>query len=413
VQQTGRAGGRHWTIHPLTVLGITTLVQVMTVMIGNSMVVIAPALAAALDIDAVLIGFQVSFVYGGAILAVIFGGRLVQRYGACRTQQICLAISALGALGGMLSNLWLLALASMLMGVGTGPSTPASSHALNRFTDPARRNLIFSLKQTGVPLGVVSAAFVMPPITLAFGAPWAFLTIACAALLVLVLLQPLRATWDDDRTPGVPLVQDPLGGLPVVWNHPVLRWLSLSAFFYSFCQLCVTSFAVTMLVTEIGFGLIQAGLLLAIIQLSGVGSRIVLGLLADRFGSALTPLAIIGCATATMCFITMFLSPGWPRAGLYVMLICLGASAVGWTGMFIAEVARIAPRGQVGVATSGAIAFNFLGILCGPALFAIAYRWIGSYTHTFGMLVLVALTGVALILKTQRTEQRLLAKAAT
>jgi len=399
--------GLHWSLRPLTVITVTTLVQVVTVMIGNSMVVIAPAMATLLQVDPALIGFQVSFVYGGAMLAVIYGGRLVQRYGAARTQQICVGVAAVGALLATVPSLWLLPIASVLMGAGTGPSTPASSHVLNRFTDPARRNLIFSLKQTGVPLGVVTAAFLMPPITLAFGAAWAFLTIALIALAVLLLLQPLRNTWDDDRTPGIRLIQDPLGGVPVVWNHPILRWLALSAFFYAFCQLCVTSFAVTMLVTEIGFGLVQAGMLLSLIQLSGVCSRVVFGLLADRIGNALGTLAVVGCVTATMCLVTVFLSPGWPRTGLYLMLVCLGASAVGWTGMFIAEVARIAPKGQVGLATSGAIAFNFLGILCGPALFALAYKGIGSYAHTFGLLVFVALAGVAMIRKAQANERRM------
>jgi MFS family permease len=397
----------HWSLRPLTVIGITTLVQVVTVMIGNSMVVIAPAMATLLQVDPALIGFQVSFVYGGAMLAVIYGGRLVQRYGAARTQQICVGVAAVGALLATVPSLWLLPIASVLMGAGTGPSTPASSHVLNRFTDPARRNLIFSLKQTGVPLGVVTAAFLMPPITLAYGASWAFLTIALIAFTVLLLLQPLHRHWDDDRTPGIRLIQDPLGGVPVVWNHPILRWLALSAFFYAFCQLCVTSFAVTMLVTEIGFGLVQAGMLLSLIQLSGVCSRVVFGLLADRIGSALSTLAAVGCVTAVMCLATVFLSPGWPRTGLYVMLVCLGASAVGWTGMFIAEVARVAPKGQVGLATSGAIAFNFLGILCGPALFTLAYKGIGSYAHTFGLLVFVALAGVAMIRKAQVNERRL------
>lgn len=402
-------GQRHWSILPLTVITVTTLVQVVTVMAGNSMVVIAPALGSLLQVDPALIGFQVSFVYGGAMFAVIYGGRLVQRFGACRTQQICVGMSAIGALLAMVPNLWLLPVASILMGVGTGPATPAASHLLNRFTDPANRNLIFSLKQTGVPLGVVAAAFVMPPLTIIWGASWAFLAIALIALAMLVLLQPLRDAWDDDRVPGTRLIQDPLGGVPVVWRHPVLRWLALSAFFYAFCQLCVTSFAVTMLVTEIGFGLVQAGLLLSLIQLSGVGSRIVFGLLADRIGNALGTLAAVGLVTAVMCLVTVFLSPGWPRTGLYLMLVCLGASAVGWTGMFIAEVARVAPKGQVGVATSGAIAFNFLGILCGPALFALAYQGIGSYAQTFGLLVFVALAGVAMIRKAQVNERRMLA----
>ena len=393
-------------------LVVTTVVQAIVVMIGNGMVVIAPAMGKALDVDPALIGFQVSFVYLGAMLAVIYGGRLVQRYGACRTQQVCLAISVLGALGAMLQNLWLLPVASMLMGAGTGPSTPASSHALNRFTDPANRNLIFSIKQTGVPLGVVSAAFLMPPMTVAYGPVWAFGTTAIIGLLAIVILQPARATWDDDRTPGVRLIQDPLGGVAVVWRHPVLRWLSMSAFFYSFCQLSVTSFTVTMLVTEMGFGLVKAGAMLSVVLLSGVAARIVLGVYADRLGSALKPLAMIGTATAVMCLVTTLLDPGWPRTALYLLLVLLGGSSVGWTGMFVAEVARIAPRGQIGLCTSGAIAFNFLGILCGPALFAIAYKWIGSYSLTFGLLSFVAMTGVALVLKTRRIERQTLTVSA-
>ena len=90
-------GGRHWSILPLTVIGFSTLVQVVTVMIGNSMVVIAPAMATLLQIDPALIGFQVSFVYGGAMVAVIYGGRLAQRYGAWQMLVLFFVSSAAGA----------------------------------------------------------------------------------------------------------------------------------------------------------------------------------------------------------------------------------------------------------------------------------------------------------------------------
>jgi hypothetical protein len=73
--------------------------------------VIAPAMATLLQVDPALIGFQVSFVYGGAMLAVIYGGRLVQRYGAARTQQICVGVAAVGALLATVPSLWLLPIA--------------------------------------------------------------------------------------------------------------------------------------------------------------------------------------------------------------------------------------------------------------------------------------------------------------
>jgi hypothetical protein len=42
-------------------------------------------------------------------------------------------------------------------------------------------------------------------------------------------------------------------------------------------------------------------------------------------------------------------------------------------------------------------------------LFALAYKGIGSYAHTFGLLVFVALAGVAMIRKAQLNERRMLA----
>lgn len=397
----------HWSTRPLSVLVVATVVQVVTVMAGNSMVAIAPEIARRLEVEPSLIGFQVSIVYSGAMIGALFGGPLVLRYGPCRTQQVCVALSALGALVACAPSLWLLALASLLWGLGTGPATPAASHVLNRFTDPARRNLIFSLKQTGVPLGVMAAAFVMPPLTLAGGAPTAYALLAGVAAATAVFLQAVRRHWDDDRTPGRRLGGNPLAGLPMIWRHPLLRWLSASAFCYAFCQLCVTSFTVTMLVTEAGIGLVEAGLLLSLVQFSGVVSRVGFGIWADRVGSALVPLALVGAGTAATCAVTALLEPGWPRTGLWVLLVLLGGTAVGWTGMFVAEVARIAPRGQVGLATGSAIAFNFLGILAGPAIFALAYPWLGSYAHTFGALAVVPLAGAALVLHTLRVERRL------
>ena len=68
----------------------------------------------------------------------------------------------------------------------------------------------------------------------------------------------------------------------------------------------------------------------------------------------------------------------------------LGAAAVGWNGLFLAEVARWSPRGKVSVATSAAMTWNFAGILIGPAIFATVFKAVGSYTVTYGVLSIVA-----------------------
>ena len=49
-------------------------------------------------------------------------------------------------------------LASVLIGLSNGTANPAGSEVLQRFTPPAHRNFVFSIKQAGVPLGGVIAA---------------------------------------------------------------------------------------------------------------------------------------------------------------------------------------------------------------------------------------------------------------
>ncbi|MDH4151862.1 MAG: MFS transporter, partial [Betaproteobacteria bacterium] len=63
------------------------------------------------------------------------------------------------------------------------------------------------------------------------------------------------------------------------------------------------------------------------------------------------------------------------------------------------------PPGMVSVATGGVMVWVFGGILAGPALFAVAYRWIGTYTTTFGLLAVVALVSAALAAAAARSER--------
>ena len=47
---------------------------------------------------------------------------------------------------------------AIITGLGGGPSTPASSQILARYAEPAQAPLIFSIKQTGVPVGEIVKA---------------------------------------------------------------------------------------------------------------------------------------------------------------------------------------------------------------------------------------------------------------
>jgi hypothetical protein len=71
----------------------------------------------------------------------------------------------------------------------------------------------------------------------------------------------------------------------------------------------------------------------------------------------------------------------------------MGATAVGWNGVMLAEAARVAPQGQVGAATS-ALSFAFaVTMLAAPPAFSALVWLTGGYSAGFLLCVAAVLGG--------------------
>lgn len=371
--------------------------QVASIMGVAVFPVIAPRLAAEMGVSPVWVGYQVSLIYGSAMLAAPLLNAAIVRWGGCRATQAGLALNALGLAAALTSNLWALIATSILFGMALAVLVPASAHLLFRFCPPERRNLVFSLKQTGVPIGWTVMALAAPAITLAYGWRWSIILVLLVVLATLAALQPVRARWDDDRNPQTAARQSALAGLVLTWRQPGLRRLATASFFLSFVQLCLGSFAVTLLVQEAGHSLVTAGIMLSLVNVSGVAGRVLWGWYADRTRSGTAVLWKLSMLVTLCCILTGFIAQSTPSFYIAVVFILFGATAVGWNGVFMAEIARLSPRGQVSVATSGAMVWNFGGILIGPALFAAVYGRVGSYALTFAALAIVSASAALLL----------------
>lgn len=136
-------------------LAATLAVQVLVSMAVVTVPVLAPAVAAETGVSAGDVGIFIALVYGASMATRLVSGPLVQRFGAIRLSQACLvACVATGAPA-------LFVVGALFLGAGYGPVTPASSHILARRTPLQRLSLVFSLKQTGVPLGGALAGTVV------------------------------------------------------------------------------------------------------------------------------------------------------------------------------------------------------------------------------------------------------------
>src|SRR3954470_20376735 len=114
----------------LEALVATLAIQTYTSLAASAPAVLAPMLAADLGITATWIGVFVGLLYAGAMLGSLGSGELVGRYGAIRVSQVAVLICAAGIAMMALTPRaapFLLVVAAVVMGLGYGPITVASS----------------------------------------------------------------------------------------------------------------------------------------------------------------------------------------------------------------------------------------------------------------------------------------------
>lgn len=386
----------------MPLLALITGVQALATFSVFALPTLAPKAAATFGLVPQAVGYQVSVIYIAAACLSGYAGLFVRRFGACATSIAALCCCAAGLLGLASGNVAVAALSSLCIGVGYGITNPAAAHLLARFGAPERRNLIFAIKQAGVPIGAMLAAAMLPRLSEAIGWRGA---VAASSILMGLLAVPLllrRKDWDDDCDPATVLKHGPLAGLTLIMAHPVLRALALTGLCYAGFQVCLIAFAVTMLVGELGWSLIDAGLAAAVMQLAGMVGRITWSLVADRFGHGLKMLAALGFAMAVCAAVTSGMRAEWPTLAILVVLAAFGSCLIGWNGIYMAETARVSGARDTGLATGGVLMFNFSGVIIAPAAFGVISNMTGSIAATFGLFTILPLLGAMALLPVLR-----------
>jgi nitrate/nitrite transporter NarK len=147
---------------------------------------------------------------------------------------------------------------------------------------------------------------------------------------------------------------------------------------------------VTFLVESFALSLVLAGLVMAVSQVASVTGRVVWGLLADRALARRTMLGLLGLGMGISSLAALSADPSWPRGMLFAYAAVFGATAVGWNGVWLAEIARLAP-GRASEATGGCLFFTFLGVVVTPALFNLVLALTGNYSTAYAVFAFPAL----------------------
>ncbi len=365
-------------------LALTLAVQAITSLAMIAPSVMAPVAAAELGVSPQGIGWFVGLEYLFAMASGLVCGALIGRFGPVRVCQISVCLAAAGLAAGTGAMLPAVFAAAGLIGSGYGLVNPVSSHILVRTAPPRMMSLIFSIKQTGVPLGGALAGALVPPLVLYLSWRWSAVAVALLCLTVALAAQPARAADAAERrgratgpSPGL------FAPLSMVLANPWVLELSIVSMIFSSAQLALIAYFVSYLNLELGYGLVAAGLIYSSAHSAGIVGRIVWGALADQWLSPRKMLGLLGVMMALSGVGVAGFSAAWPLPAVILVSALFGASAVGWNGVYLAEVARLAPPGQVGAITGGTQFFTFIGALVAPPLFGFVVGLAGSYGKAY------------------------------
>ena len=196
--------------------------------------VLAPLVLADLAIDAAWVGVYFGVTAAAALVGQMGCGSFIVRYGALRMSQVALVL--LGAGMAVTVEGWMLGFAAsaIIGGGGVAVSTPTSSQLLGRVSPPRLAPLVFSIKQTAVPAGLLICGFIGPALAEALGWRGAMIAVALACVVGAVMLQPLRGRFDDDRVPSQRFRLSDFGAtLASVVGARELRALSFACFAFN------------------------------------------------------------------------------------------------------------------------------------------------------------------------------------
>ena len=180
-------------------VAVTLAVQTLTSMAMIAPSVLAPVAARDLGLAPQSIGFFASLTYLGAMLSGLVAGRLTARFGPLAVCQAAVVLGGVGLALGYLAIAAVVPLAAIVIGLGYGIVNPVSSHILARRTPPGMLALVFSIKQTGVPVGGAIAGVVAPPLALALGWTGALPVLAAVCVAAAFALLPARSALAEKR----------------------------------------------------------------------------------------------------------------------------------------------------------------------------------------------------------------------
>jgi len=368
-------------------------------MLGASVVLVAigtliPFFEDAFHLPKSQLGLVVTVLMLGSTLFTAVAGLGVDRFGDKAIVLVTGWIMGTALIAASLQqHFWWLIVWLFVYGVGYAAVTPAGSHAILFFFDRRSRGMAMGIRQTGVPLGGVLGAVMLPWVADTHGYTTALATagiicLATSTLAGFAYREP--AALRGERASARELF---LGMLHIGSEPRLLLVVGVSVVLIA-VQVALTGYLPLTYARAAGLSTIVVAVLFGASQVAAVVGRLAWGWMSDRLfaGNRMMPLAIICACSAIAAFGVGALHSG--DVALATLAACgLGFAGEGWVGLAVIAMAEIGGEEHSGSALGFGLTLIFVAGMVSAPLFGAVIDVFGYRVAWYGLGV-IALLGL-------------------
>jgi len=339
------------------------------------------------------VGFYTTFLFLASFASAIFAGYLIDRLGIRKGLAIGgLVMGSFIALYGLAPNYSVLLVFAFGAGLGQSLLTPAGNKAIIAITPGRASNTIMGFFRSGVGVGSLMGAAILPAVALHLG--WRFAAIAsgliCLGLAISIFNNKSLANRDreeEGRTQENDSFKKEVRDLLEI---PDFRFLLLSGFSFAAVLGTLIGYLPLWLHETGGLSLYHAGLGLGLAQAGGVVGRPFWGFLSDRFQFFRQDMVMVIQSIIVILVLGSFALVGGILTGGFLLTLSfvVGFAGMGFGGVYFGFLGNLAGVLKAGVATGLALSFIRLAVVAFPPLFGLIADYTNNYTYSWFLILL-------------------------
>jgi MFS family permease len=352
------------------VLALMTGAQAGASIVQQAVGVLAPFLILQFGLSQAQLGAMFTSLYLGSALFTAFSGVLTDRFGertmvAASGTVMSVALIASAAI----PNYTWLVFTMGLFGAGYAASTPAGGRAILSWFD-RDRGFAMGIRQTGVPVGGLVGAVVLPFAALHFGGYRAALLVAAVLVIVSTATACIFYREAAGDRPPPSRFKEVLAGMRRLARDPRLIATTLTCMALVNGQLAMNGFLTVTAVQVIGVTPALAATAFACAFIAATVARLFWGWYSDRYmrHSRVVLLAVLCGLSATASFSFALLRPSLALL-LIPAAVFIGFCGAGWNGVMAAALAEIGGADRAGSALGLTLTAIFAASAVGPLIF--------------------------------------------